>query len=180
LTCPNCRADLPPGAEQFRLKAAELLTRSKRLCKTDAGGLPGRATSPAAIKLCQQAKKLLLQSFKEEPDSIDAHNCLGHAHLQLSECSDALCAFEKLVALAPDSDTAHCNLGIAREDAGDCTGAAASFRRALKLNPDDVKTNYNFALMQGKIGDDHGAVASYQSVIRLSTQHNHLNYNLGM
>ena len=121
------------------------------------------ATDPA------QARDLWIQIAERTPDNIRAHFNLGLLYLELQAYSQAITAFERVLALAPDMIDARFNLGFAYAKMHRYEEAAGLYRAVADQVPvylDEVL--FNLAIVQDFQGDRQGAVRSLQAAIRFN------------
>src|SRR5262249_45018585 len=100
--------------------------------------LQARNDLPGAIAAYRKALAL-------NPESVEAHFCLGYALRNHGDLPAARGAFEKAIALKPAYAEAHCNLGLVLQRQGEFRKALAALRRGHELGVKGARWGYDSA-----------------------------------
>ncbi|MEQ9096647.1 MAG: tetratricopeptide repeat protein [Phycisphaerales bacterium] len=83
-----------------------------------------------------EAKRLLLEAFREDPGDYETLFQLGFVCQTMKEYAAAEAYFRKALAVQPRAHSAMHNLGLCLEAQGDTANARECYANALKLKPD--------------------------------------------
>lgn len=138
-----------------------------------AGGIPERATSPAA----------LLGTGEQESDSRTAVGVItaaGQEAFVRGEFAEAQSKFLEAARLEPDNPWLAFNLGAVAGALGDLKGASGFYQRAIELDSDSAPAYYNLGYTLALLGDSGGAVSAYTRAIELQPENASALWNLGL
>jgi predicted O-linked N-acetylglucosamine transferase (SPINDLY family) len=128
-----------------------------------------RGDGPRAEKLCREL-------LNTAPDSFDALNLLGGALVRTQKFSDALEAYQRVLALAPSAEI-HYNLGNVLKHLGRFEEALDSYARALELRPEYAEAHNNQGLLLKELGRFDRALDAFERALRLRPGHAGTHYN---
>jgi hypothetical protein len=125
--CPQCRAPLPPGAEESFYQANVRLVRAQRMAKGN----------KLQEKLFAEAAQLLKVALHDDPQHAEAHHGLGFILLEHRQDIDgAEREFRAAIKCDPQYADAHFSLGILlHQHRHDIDGAVREYRAAIECNP---------------------------------------------
>ena len=103
----------------------------------------------------------------------------GVALLEQFRFTEAIEAFEAVVALEPNEAAGHINLGIAYFNERDFDKALASFERARELDASSPYVHYNLGLVYKLQGETEEAVAAFTRVLPIDPVDSMTHYYLG-
>jgi tetratricopeptide (TPR) repeat protein len=112
------------------------------------------------------------------PDSVMAHNNLGHAFFQLGRMADAKSEFEAVLRLNPAYPEAHYNLGSALLELGRAPEAIGRLEEAIRLKPTHANAHNNLGSALLQTGRPADAIKEYEEALRLNPNHPKAHYNL--
>jgi Tfp pilus assembly protein PilF len=160
--CPQCRAPLPPGAEEAYYQATMLGVRAERMSK---GSVQDR--------LITEVEHLLREVLQEDPSHALAHDSLGVILLEYRQDIDgAEREYRAAIKCDPQHANAHCNLGaILLEHRQDIDGAEREIRAAIKCDPQHANSHCNLAVILYSRYDIDGAERVCRTAIKCDPQH---------
>ena len=100
-----------------------------------------------------QARPLLEEMLKREPNNIDVLYNLGMCYTELGLPDKAVSILKKCVELKPDFSNAHVALGFAYEKTNDTLSAEQHFLAAVKIDPNNSYALRNLGGIYGKLSD---------------------------
>ena len=109
----------------------------------------------------------------------DAQANRGVALLEQFRFTEAIEAFEAVVALEPNGAAGHINLGIAYFNERDFEKALTSFERARELDASSPYVHYNLGLVYKLQGETVAAVAAFERVLPIDPVDSMTHYYLG-
>ncbi len=105
-----------------------------------------------SLKRFDEGRRVLARALSVEPRSDMALFHLGGLELDAGKTSDAIQAYERLVAAHPAHVQGWYNLGVARLATGDPSRALQAFRKTVELDPKSEQGWYNLAFVAEKAG----------------------------
>lgn len=82
--------------------------------------------------------------------------------------SEALVAYQELVAFTPEHDQGWVGVGNCQMLLGDLSAAVEAFARVISINPDDALAHYNLAMVQAKQNQRAAASDSLRRALELN------------
>lgn len=89
----------------------------------------------------REAKKVIHEAIRIEPEFSDAHTLLALILIRLSDNKSAIRSAEKALALDPNSSEAHRIRGIASQNLGDIRESEVHLRNAFRYDPENASTH---------------------------------------
>ncbi|MGI9221678.1 MAG: sulfotransferase [Woeseiaceae bacterium] len=149
-------------AESSRERAFELKPRLKKLQE---------ATQHQAAGEHEEARKLVKEILRNDPDDVNALNTMGEVCLALKRYNDAEAFLRKAVKLAPDFAVAWSVLSAALKEQAKFEEAVDACEHALQLDPDNAELHCNkgnFLLGWGK--EEH-ALGAFEAALAIKPDH---------
>jgi tetratricopeptide (TPR) repeat protein len=137
-------------------------------------GLVTEGERTNAIELIKQgkseeARKLLIDAIKRQPDDIELRMLIATAQCQQGQFVDAVMVLEQLVQELPSNAKAFLMLGTAYFGMGDFRAARRGIERAIDINPGSHEAHYNLARLLITINAEDQSLAQhhYQQAVHL-------------
>ena len=125
------------------------------------------------------AEKLSLDIIQDFPKHQFAWKILATVLRRTGRKSEAVAAYETIVALSPQDAGAHNNLGNTLKALGRLDEAEASYNHAIALKPNFAEAHNNLGSTLKALGRLDEAEASYNHAIALKPNFAEAHYNLG-
>ena len=130
------------------------------------------ALTNLSLALLQQGKHseahvYAARAVTAAPDSVEALLVLADCHARAGDFSDALAAYERIIALEPRIPEVHNNRGLALRNLARIPEALASYDRALELSPDLCDAHLNRGNALQALGRHDEALASYDRALAI-------------
>ena len=152
-------------------KAAQAFEGVLRRDADSLDGMLGMADSAAALKLHDQAEKMLTIAISKHPQSPRGHYQLGLLHAGQQQFEAAAAGFIAALEVAPDYLEARYNLGNARRDSGQLEDALQTYKELLALQPEHFRAWYNSARILSQLQRFEAAERCAAAAIELRPSH---------
>ena len=126
------------------------------------------------------AEKLAVSITNEFPKCQFGWKVLGAVLSQTGRKSEAVDAFQKVIALSPQDSAAHSNLGVTLKELGRLDEALASYTQAIALKPDYAEAHSNLGNTLKELGRLDEALARFNRAIALKPAYAEAHNNLGL
>lgn len=110
----------------------------------------------------EEARTLLENVVKTEPEESQAYYLLGLVAMQSEDEDDAIDLFKKTVELSPEATPAHYNLGVLHYNRGHFDVAQHHYNTALQLAPEDPDIHFSLALTCKQLGNPSKAKEHFE------------------
>jgi tetratricopeptide (TPR) repeat protein len=98
-------------------------------------------------EMYDEARELLYNVIKENPEDVNAHNKLGILMARQKQYEEAKKHFRKAFELEPEKASAVCNLGNVYYETGDLDKAEQYYKKASEVDPDNPLPYNNLAVI---------------------------------
>ncbi len=98
------------------------------------------------------ARKILLETVADHPDSSPARYWLGVSLYELNEDTEAIEQLTAAIVLNPDYPAAYDYLGRLYDRRGETARALDIYSRGVEINPDSLVLNYNLGMLAWREG----------------------------
>ncbi len=95
----------------------------------------------------------------------EAGMLLGTELMKEGKNSEAIAAFEQVVAEDSSNVSAYLNLGMLHAQARDAEKAIEALKQAIRLDPANSRAHYNLGLLHSSRGDRDGAIAEFMAAL---------------
>lgn len=120
------------------------------------------------------------QILKIQPNHFDALRLLATALLRLQDFCNALCMFDRAIAINQSVASVYNNRGVALKELGHIEQALISYNKAIVLKPDYVDAYYNRGNAQKELNELDQALNSYDKAIALKPDYANAHNNRGV
>ena len=115
-----------------------------------------------------EARILLQEICKQDPQDADAWLLLGITNGNLRNLEETVTCNQRAIALRPDFWQAHFNLGNALQQLGHLDEAEVSYKQTIRLNPGWPEAHINLGTILQARGNPDEALACYQQAMNLA------------
>ncbi len=127
----------------------------------------------------QQAKNLLIEILKSQPNNVTALHLLGVLCCELKQYDSAIHYSQEALQIDPTNVHSIYNLGNAFRERKQFEEAITCYRRALQVNPSFGDAYYNLGTIFQDLKNFTEAIGCYQNVLQLNPHDVSAYYNMG-
>lgn len=128
----------------------------------------------------EQAKEILIEIVRQNPDNVFVHFILGRAYTFLNQRHRAQEEFLQVIRLNPEYGDVRVCLGIVYLEEGEYEKALQVFTESLALNADQYEVYYNLGLTYTRLGEENKALEYFQQALAIKNDQPDIYNNMGV